>query len=533
MPRKNGANRRKDHRRIYALSKGDLPPLRGDMTPEQKNEWFKQAIKYEYLNKDSNYDNFEELNSVIKWLKSKGYGDADIRKLLGFKTDNPVIKGGELNNRAVRESLTPVARADMDAVLGPGATNSVEKYLRAKWAKARKLLTLEDIRTGKLTDLGHFIESMLKDPDLAGPENRWINRLRGASGDSPYRVGTPDVLEEIVPTNPTQAGWEAKAQEVTGNMPTAWGRQQVPIKEATQASDLSFPGDIAELADGDYIAPEQLAPLARELQNYNPTQRRAVIEHLKATGELDYGVNPDRYKTADLTAENGSSKVTQLYQDANGHADIEAQREQFQEQYGEKLKPIPPKGWDFKNYSVRWTNDQLVIITPKGTKTFSRFNGPVDRYDIFESFLNDKVGHDFGRGEYREGVASAAKALPENLYAAFHPDNSPQTAAAMALGRAFPKLGVVMGAYSLANGGVRFAQGYSAAKDGVSWEEYQEQQIQNWLDKQQLNGDSIEPVKEPEYGTLDHLRDYAGDVAQNLAGAASTVYGLHRAFSGY
>ena len=298
MPRHNGAIRREDHRRNRPYIEGGggnkkPKPFRSDMTPNEKQLWFEQALKYDFI--DSKYGTFDQLNTVLNWLRGSGLGDAEIRRLLGFKTDNPVIKKGKIYGRGIRESASPAARADLDAVLGQGTTSSVEKYLRSKWAKARKLLTLEDVRTGKWSDLGHFIEGSLRDPDLAAGENAVINRSRGSEGE-PERFPS-NVVEDIAPVNPDEQVWNAAAEQNGGI-------------EKRSGLKGSFPQDVAELADFGHIEPDAIPILAQKLENVDPIQRKAVIEHARTTGEIKLDINPDQYKTADLTATNGSGKVS-------------------------------------------------------------------------------------------------------------------------------------------------------------------------------------------------------------------------------
>ena len=295
MPRKNGAIRRSDHLRNKLYINGKLGPFRSDWTPEQKQLWFEDAVNHKFID-STKYGTFDQLDTVLKWLRGSGLGDAEIRRMLGFQTDNPVIKKGKIYGRGIRESVNPGARADMDAVLGQGTAKSLEKFLRSKWAKARKLLTLEDVRTGKWSDLGHFVEGSLRDPDLATGENAIINRSRGSSGDAAERFPA-NVVEEIAPINPDEQAWNAAADQNGGI-------------EKRSGLKGSFPQDVAELADFGHIEPAAIPILAQKLESLDPVQRKAVIQHAQATGEIKLDINPDQYKTADLTAKNGSGKVS-------------------------------------------------------------------------------------------------------------------------------------------------------------------------------------------------------------------------------
>ena len=452
------------------------------MTPEQKQLWFDQALKHGFI--DQKYGTFDQLNTVLKWLRGSGLGDADIRKLLGFQTDNPVIKKGQIYGRGIRESISPSARADMDAVLGEGTAQRVEKYLRAKWAKARKLLTLDDVRTNKWSDLGHFIEGSLKDPDAAAGENAILNRKAGSEGERPERFPT-DVVEEMFPVTPDQQAWDAAAQQVTGDMPTPWGRQQVPIRDATQASQLSFPQDVAELADNGFIKPEQLAPLARQLEALDPTQRRAVVENIKATGQVDLNINPDSYKTADLTAENGSGKVTQLYQDVNGHTDIEAQRKRLQEKYNGNNQLVARNG-DTDKYTRELPGGGVARRTEKGMEiTFSNgrrriFQG-IDQWDIIESFANPRSGYELGRGN----IGGAAVAAGEEFAGSLQAMASPEGLAMIGLGMVAPVPSILFGGIQTIQGGVRAAGYFQAAREGLTFEQAQDRELEQMLEAEE------------------------------------------------
>lgn len=457
-----------------------MPPFRGDWPDAKKQAWFETAIKHKFINSEK-YGTLDQINAVLKWLRGSGLKDAQIRQLLGFQTDNPVIRKGEISPRDIRESIPPAVRADMDAVLGAETARSLEKYLRSKWAKARKLLTAEDVRDRTKSDLGHFIEGMLKDPDLAGPENSWLNRLRGAMGDSPERWTTP-ALEDVTQTDPSRAAWDAAAQQKTGNMPTPWGRQQVPTKDATQSSDLTFPKDVAGLVDNEFITAEQAAPLARELQNYDPDHRRAIIENIKVTGEVDFNVNPLDYKST--TAEPLSGPVKQY-----NRTDFSSS---LVERYGKEnitYHDLPAGG------RVAKTPDGVFVIQDQGFRQFKRFKpnlrnlNPIGPMDVLESIGNERSGYLAGQGDWGGAAAAAGENFAQGLVDFFDPRQVLQNLTVSSglgyLARRNPWVGAGLTAYSLGTGAVRFGEGYNAAQEGKSWEELQEERYIKYLEEQE------------------------------------------------
>ena len=479
MPR-NGRITKDEHLRnkpiIEANGGNKKPaPFRSDMTPEQKQLWFEQALKHGFI--DQKYGTFDQLNTVLKWLRGSGLGDADIRKLLGFQTDNPVIKKGQIYGRGIRESISPAERADMDAVLGEGTAKKVEKYLRSKWAKARKLLTLEDVRTGKWSDLGHFIEGSLRDPDLAAGENAILNRKAGSEGERPERFPT-DVVEQIAPVNPGEQAWNAAAEQNGG------------IEKRSGLEGI-FPQDVAELADFDFIDPEQIPILAQKLEALDPTQRRAVVENIKATGQVDLNINPDSYKTADLTAVNGSSDTTLTVDDVstlrqNGNGDDVQFAEYTKDQWRKFLNDEVPRR-DFENIqaAIRATGsdiDQQLLQTPlkpvkptrmaKTSQAATGFAGEIAPYAI-----DPEVGVQLGKGDIGGAAREVAQNVVEDVQYMFHNPyetfkNIRNTAAA---GAVLPGGVAAAGIVSMVNGSIRLVEGIAAGATGFdSVEDYRE-----------------------------------------------------------
>lgn len=271
---------REEHRRNRAY-KDKLPPFRSDMSEEDLKKWFSRARATGMFGK--RYRTLDQLKRAIKYLSEGGFKPAEIRRLLQFQSTNPVIvtkkdKGATLNNRAIRQTIEADIRNDIDAIYGAGSADQLEAGLRRDWSKVRKEASAIDKLTGQISDMGHFDEGQLSDPEVQALENRILNQRAGAAGDRPNRYSLPTIRE-------ISTGGTGNTRIDKGE--TVWNRFALSAG-APRRSGLStvFPGDVAKLADFGYISEDELPVLARSLeelesQGYN---RAAMISHIKEVG---------------------------------------------------------------------------------------------------------------------------------------------------------------------------------------------------------------------------------------------------------
>ena len=417
------------------------------------------------------YKSWEQLKEAYYSEIDKGLKPAAARRNLGIETRVNIF-----NKRQMRTMIPTMLERYITEKYGKDEWDQYRRYYKRSFeVEAKRDAKFLERTTGLVWDRGHPKSAKGGGPDYrVAAEEAKLNRRNNPGDDRApeadrYPVG---VMEDMgYPQTQLEGFYEWRLRNFgekprSGSVTGAGAARVIPAA-----------------ADDGTIRPEQM----------EMTQSRA--QQLEAQGvnvaQAIMAESPTM-STKNAVFESGDTTLTvddasTLQQNGNGETAQHAgySKEQWQDYSTQYQKPAPPKGWDFKNFSVRWTDNQLVIIDRNGRRMYNRFDGVVDRYDIFEAFLNDKVGHDAASGNYAQALGSAGQALAGNLLSVLDPNNATTTVAAGQLARAHPKLGIVMGAYSLAQGGVRFAQGWSAARDGLSWEEYQEQQIQNWLDEQE------------------------------------------------